>query len=79
MIDPEAIQVAEKLVVQALLPYKDRLPADTTVIALLRCARVLLRKLPAEEQRALLPACRAYLEGKVKAPALESENLILLH
>jgi hypothetical protein len=76
MADPQALKTAEHLVVQALLPFRDRLPADDVVVALLRCARVLLRKLPTDQQKALLPACRAYFEGKTQQPLDQDHPLI---
>jgi hypothetical protein len=78
MADPEALKKAQQVIIEALLPYKDRLPADDVVIALVRCARVLLRtKLTPEQQKAIMPACRAYLSGKISPDDREDQLIVL--
>jgi len=59
----------QRIIVNALLPYTNgerRAEAGLAVFALVRCARVLLRKYPKVAQEELLDAIVPFLEGKAE-------------
>lgn len=60
----ETMKVLEQAIVQALLPYRDRVDPLIGVIALTRCLRVMLRAGSLPAQRELLPVIEDYLRGR---------------
>jgi hypothetical protein len=65
----------ERAIVAAILPFSANTDPILGLLALLRCARVLLRKAPAKAAAQLLPVCIAYLRGEIKQPGRQSELL----
>lgn len=64
----------ERALVQTLLPFRDgKTESGLAAFALVRCARVLLRRYPPETQKQLLGVITAFLEGKTSPPGEPSE------
>ena len=51
-------------IAKAIRPFAHNTEAALAVAALLRCARVLIRRYPLERQTALVDAAQMYLEGR---------------
>lgn len=71
-----AMKDVEKVVVRALLPLRENIEAGLIILALIRCARVLLRLYPKKVQGELLPVLIAYLRGDTKQPSGDPASLL---
>lgn len=70
--DYAEMKVIERAVIATLLPLIQNRNPLLALFALIRCARVLLRKGDTDAQKALLPVVEAYLRGRVKPPGEQS-------
>lgn len=66
--DADAMKAAEGALVRTLLPLKAHIHPMLLAIALVRCARTVLRLCEKEDQAQLLPLLVAFLNGKVNKP-----------
>ena len=62
--DQAQIAAMQRALAVALLPYRQNTQAALAVIALVRCARTLIRLYPNETREALTEASRRYLAGE---------------
>lgn len=58
------MKVVERAIIAAVLPLVQNINPLLAFYAMIRCARVMLRKGEPAAQKALLPTVFAYLEGK---------------
>jgi len=70
--DADAMKEVERALVQLLLPFRARMPPAVVALALVRCARVVLRLADREDQDALLPVLVHYLQGRINPPGAGS-------
>lgn len=62
------MKLIERAIIDTLLPLVQNINPLLAFYALIRCARVMLRKGDAPAQRAILPVVFAYLEGRTRPP-----------
>lgn len=66
------MKLVERAIIDAVLPLIQGINPLLAFYAMIRCARVMLRKGEPDAQKALLPTVFAYLEGKTRPPGAES-------
>lgn len=66
--DFAAMKTVERAIIDAVLPLVQNINPLLAFYAMLRCARVMLRKGEPDAQRAILPTAIAYLQGKTQPP-----------
>ena len=62
------MKVVERAVIATLLPLVQNIDPLLALYALIRCARVMLRKGDEDAQRKILPVICSYLEGRIRPP-----------
>lgn len=67
--DVRYMKAVEKSVITTLMPFRERIPALLVTLALVRCARVMLRLCNKNDQQQLVPILIAFLDGRVSPPA----------
>lgn len=82
--DALAMKTVERLIIQTILPFRERIEAALVIFALARCARTLLRLYPESTQKWILQLVVAFLEGKTEMPKglaahVEARRLITLN
>lgn len=70
--DADQMKRVEKALVKVILPFRAKTPPALVCLALLRCARTVLRLAPVNEQKELMPILVAFLEGRVAPPGEKS-------
>lgn len=70
--DYAKMKLIERTIIDAILPLVQNINPLLALFALIRCARVMLRKGDDEAQAAMLPIIKAYLDGKVQQPGAPS-------
>lgn len=73
--DHAQIAAMQRTIAAALLPHRHNTQAALAVIALVRCARTLIRLYPNETREALTDASRRYLAGE----AADEGGVIIPH
>jgi hypothetical protein len=63
--DFKAMKEIERELIDLLIPRVQHVSPLLALYALIRCARVMLRKGDEDAQRAILPVIKAYLDGQV--------------
>lgn len=66
--DFEQMKKIEDAIINAVIPFKENTDPILCLLALVRCARVMLRAATKDAQRKLLPVLFAYLEGRTRLP-----------
>ena len=72
VLDFGEMKEIERAMLAVLIPMVQNKNPILAMFALIRCARVMLRKGAPEAQKVLLPVLFAYLEGKNAAPGAPS-------
>lgn len=68
-VDEEQMNAVGKAIVAACVPFlQNGTNPMLVLLALIRCARVVLRKTSREDQKEILPVLNAYLEGRTQPP-----------
>lgn len=70
--DYAKMKLIERAIIDTILPLVQNINPLLALFALVRCARVMLRKGDADAQKALLPVVQAYLAGKTAPPGEQS-------
>lgn len=70
--DYRKMKEVEKVIIDAVLPLVQNINPLLALYAMIRCARVMLRKGDTNAQRMVLPVIHAYLDGKMSAPGAPS-------
>src|SRR5262245_49383169 len=71
--DADQMKRMEQAIINALLPFKENTDPILGLLALMRCARVMLRAARADAQRQLMPVLIAFIRGDMapkNAPSL---------
>lgn len=66
------MKLIERAIIDTILPLVQNINPLLALFALIRCARVMLRKGDSDAQKALLPVLAAYLAGKTAPPGEQS-------
>lgn len=75
--DFRQMKIVERAIIDAVLPLVQSIHPLLAFYAMIRCARVMLRKGEPDAQKELLPTVFAYLEGKAKPPGAPASALWL--
>jgi hypothetical protein len=70
--DMAQMKKIERAIIDVVLPLIQGVDPLLALYAMIRCARVMLRKGDTHAQRAVLPVIHAYLDGKTTAPGAGS-------
>lgn len=73
--DADQMKAIERVLVQAVLPYRESTNPLLVVIALIRMARTVLRLAEKQDQKAIMPVLIGFLQGRVSPP---QESSIIL-
>ncbi len=75
--DVARMKEIEKAVVSAMVPFMANTSPLLGLYVLIRCARVMLRKMPGTVRTQLFPVIFAFLEGRTEQPAEDAAHRLL--